>query len=128
MSETLTSIFLKVFPHFQDSYVHSYVSITRSSYRKCSSKKVFLKICQNSQENTCVGIFFNKVAGLRSATLLKKRLWHRLFSCEFWQIYKNTFLQNTFGRLILDQCFSNVFNVKAIFSARIENVFSILFH
>ena len=42
--------------------------------KRCSSKKVFLKICQNSQENTCVGIFFNKVAGLRSATLLKKRL------------------------------------------------------
>ena len=25
------------------------------------------------------GLFFNKVAGLRPATLLKKRLWHRCF-------------------------------------------------
>ena len=27
----------------------------------------------------CQGLFFNKAAGLRSATLLKKRLWHRCF-------------------------------------------------
>ena len=34
------------------------------------------KMCpQNSQENTCARDFFNKVAGLRPATLLKKRLW-----------------------------------------------------
>ena len=30
--------------------------------RRCSSKYVFLKIPQNSQENNCVGVFFNKVA------------------------------------------------------------------
>ena len=28
-----------------------------------SSKYVFLKILQISQENTCFGVFFNKVAG-----------------------------------------------------------------
>ena len=27
--------------------------------------------------------FFNKVAGLRPATLLKKRLWHRSFPVNF---------------------------------------------
>ena len=27
-------------------------------------KKVFLKISQNSQQNTCVSLFFKKVAGL----------------------------------------------------------------
>ena len=27
------------------------------------SKKVFLRISQNSQENTCASLFFNKVAG-----------------------------------------------------------------
>ena len=26
--------------------------------RKCSVKTVFLKISQNSQENTCVGVYF----------------------------------------------------------------------
>ena len=37
-------------------------------------KKMFLKISQNSQENTCAGFFFKKVAGLWPVTLLKKRL------------------------------------------------------
>ena len=37
-------------------------------------KGVFLQISLNSQESTCVGAsFFNKVAGLRFGTLLKKR-------------------------------------------------------
>ena len=39
-------------------------------------KKLFLEISQNSQENTCV--FFIKVA--------------EVFSCEFCEISKNTFL------------------------------------
>ena len=29
--------------------------------RRCSSKKVFLKISQISQQNVCVGVFFNQV-------------------------------------------------------------------
>ena len=36
-------------------------------------KKVFWKISQNSQGNTCARVsFFNKVAGLKPATLLKR--------------------------------------------------------
>ena len=31
--------------------------------RSWSIKKMFLKISQNSKENTCVGVVFNKVAG-----------------------------------------------------------------
>ena len=46
----------------------------RSSHRRCSVKKVFLEISQNSQENTCARDSFNKVVGLRPAILLKKSL------------------------------------------------------
>ena len=35
-------------------------------------QKVFLEISQNSQENTCIRVSFLKVAGLRTATLLKR--------------------------------------------------------
>ena len=38
----------------------------------------------------CQGLFFNKVAGLRPTTLLKKRLAHT-FSCEFCKISKNPY-------------------------------------
>ena len=41
---------------------------------RCFMKKVLLKLLQNSQENNCVEVFFNKVAVLRPANLLKKRL------------------------------------------------------
>ena len=62
----------------------------------CSVKKVFLKISQNSQKNTCVRVsFFNKVAGLRLATLLKKKLLAQVFSCENCEISKNTLLYKT---------------------------------
>ena len=37
-----------------------------------SSKLVFLNISQISQENTCAGVLFNKVAVVRPATLLMK--------------------------------------------------------
>ena len=40
--------------------------------RRCSSKKVLLKILQYSQENTCVGVSFNKVQAFRQAFLLKR--------------------------------------------------------
>ena len=35
--------------------------------RRCSIKKMFLKILPNSQGNTCGRVFFNKVAGLKQA-------------------------------------------------------------
>ena len=41
--------------------------------------------------------------GLRPATLLKKRLWHRCFAVNFAKFLTTPFLQNTSGRLLL--CF-----------------------
>ena len=48
-------------------------------------KKVFLKISQNSQENTCTRVFFNKF----EETLAQA------FSCEFCKISKNTLFYRT---------------------------------
>ena len=36
-------------------------------------------------------LFFNKVADLRPATLLKKRLWHRCFPMDFAKFLKALF-------------------------------------
>ena len=38
---------------------------TKAVARRCSVKKVFLEISQNSQENTRARDFLNKVAGLQ---------------------------------------------------------------
>ena len=61
--------------------------------RRCSVKKVFLENSQNSQENTCVRDFFNKVASLRpqACNFTKKEV----FSCGFCEISKNTFFYRT---------------------------------
>ena len=86
-----------------------YFSIQHSEAvgQMCSVKKVLLEIVQNSQENTCTrvsflikllawgqSLFFDKVAGLRPATLSKKHL-AQVFSCEFCGISKNAFSYRT---------------------------------
>ena len=50
---------------------------------RCSVKKVFLEISQNSQENTCAKFSF----------LIKTLA--QVFSCEFSEISKNTFPYRT---------------------------------
>ena len=60
--------------------------------RRRSVEKVLLKNSQNSKESNCAGMsYFNKVAGLRPASLLKKRLCAQVFSCKFCEIFKSVF-------------------------------------
>ena len=55
-------------------------------------KKGVLEISQNSQEKTCTRvIFLNKVAGLQSCNFVKKETLAQALSCEFCEIFKNTF-------------------------------------
>ena len=51
-------------------------------------------------KHQCHSLFVNKVAGLRAATLLKKKLWHR-FPVDFAKFLRIPYLQNTSGRLLL---------------------------
>ena len=46
-------------------------------------------------------LFSNRVAGLRPASLLKKKLWHRCFPVNFAKILRTPFLQYTSGGLLL---------------------------
>ena len=57
--------------------------------QRCSVKKVFLEISQNSQENTCARVSF--LIKLQAATLLKKRLWHRCFPVNFVKFLRTPF-------------------------------------
>ena len=61
-----------------------------------SVEKVFLKISQNSHENTCPSLFFYNVAGLSPTSLLSKRLRYKclppvnlakFLRTPFWQNY-----------------------------------------
>ena len=76
--------------------------ITRSNHQSCSVKKGVLRnFTKFIGKHLWSSIFFNKVTGLRSITLLKKRLWHMCFSVNFAKL-RTPFLQNTSGRLFLD--------------------------
>ena len=78
-------------------------TISHSTEAATRGVLLFLEISQNSQENTSarVSLFFNKFAGLRSATLLKKRLWYRCFLVNSAKFLRTPFLQNSSRRLLL---------------------------
>ena len=68
----------------------------RSSRPEVFCKKGILRnFPKFSGKHLCQGLFFNKVAGLRPGTLLKKRLWHRCFAVNFAKFLRIPFLQNT---------------------------------
>ena len=60
---------------------------------RCSVKNVFLKISQNSQGSACVEVSF--------LIFIKKETPTLMFSCEFCEILRTPFLQNTFRWLLL---------------------------
>ena len=73
----------------------------RSSHRRCCIKKDVLRnFLKFSGKHLCQSLFFNKVAGLWPATLLKNRLWHKCFHVNF-----RKFLRNLFYRTPPDDCF-----------------------
>ena len=76
--------------------------VARSSHQRCSLiNGVLRNFPKFTGKHLCQSLFFNKVAGLRPATLLKKRLWHRCFPVNFAKFLRTPFLQNTPGRLLL---------------------------
>ena len=52
--------------------------------------------------------FFNKIAGLRAATLLKKRFRHRCFSLDFAKFLRPPFCHKTSGWLLLELDFTYI--------------------
>ena len=58
------------------------VSTVRSSHLEVFyKKKIFLKVSQNSQGNTCARTYF----------FIKKETLEQVFSCEFYEILKYTY-------------------------------------
>ena len=74
----------------------SSVSQFRSSRPEVLCKKGVLRnFTKFTGKHLCQSLIFNKVSGLRPATLLKKETLAPVFFCEFWEISKNTFLHRT---------------------------------
>ena len=74
-------LFLSKKIHHEETSIMIY---HRSSHRGCSIKKMFLKISQNSQENTCARVSF-----------------FSFFPVNFAKFFRKLFSQNASGRLLL---------------------------
>ena len=68
------------------SWTRGHETIFRSTQQRCSATN---GVIRNFSNNTCVRDF------------IKKEALAQVLSCEFCEISKNTFLQNTSGRLLL---------------------------
>ena len=58
---------------------------------RCSVKKLFLKISQNSKGNTYARISFLIKLLTSACNFTKIETLSQAFSCEFWEIHKNTY-------------------------------------
>ena len=83
----------------------NFVKMTRSNRRRCSVRKVFLKNCAGKQPYW--NLIFDKVAGLKPATLLKKRLQGSFFLVKFSKFLKAPDLLNICEQLLLDDFIIN---------------------
>ena len=87
-----------------------------------NKKRCSQKFCKIHRKTPGTRVCFNKVAGLRPVTLLKKRLWHRHFPVNFLKFLRTHFLQNTSGRLLLP--FENFIKQhRAAFQRHLYNIF-----
>ena len=64
-------------------------------------KGVLRNFAKFTGDHLCQSFFFNKVAGLESATLLKKRSWHRCFPVNFTKSPRTSFLTEHLQWLLL---------------------------
>ena len=65
-------------------------------------KSVLRNFIKFTGKHLCQNFFFNKVAGLRPAALLKTRLWHRCLSGNFAKFLRKAFLKHASGQLLPD--------------------------
>ena len=79
-------------------------------------KKGFLEnLAKFTGKHLCQCLFFNKVAGLIPATLLKKRLWHRCFPVNFAKFLRTPFIMEHLWWLLL-----NIYKQTGLYSAHFQ--------
>ena len=85
--------------------------------RRCSVKKLFLEISQNSQEKACARVsLLIKLQGwgLRPAALLKKRPWYKCFPVNFSKFLRKSFFIEHLWWLLLSVTASAILMIIAV--------------
>ena len=78
----------------------------------CVKKGVLKKFAKFTGRHLCQSIFFNKVADLRPATLLKKETLAHVFSCEFYKMSKSIF---AYRALLVTASFVYLYSLGTLF-------------
>ena len=97
--------FLAIISCFTFSLLHGYGFSRKLSDRSSrpevfSKKSVLRKFAKFTEKHQ--SLFFNKVAGLRSATLLKNRLWQACFPVNFAKFLRTPFFTEHSQWLLLE--------------------------
>ena len=74
----------------------------RTNHQRCSVKTLLLKISQNSKENTCSRVSILIELQAEVYNFIKKETLAQVFSCEFCEIFKNTFFIEHLWWLLLE--------------------------
>ena len=105
--------YIEIKPFFRMSLFLRKSSFQKNSHWRCSVRKGGFIILQISQQNTCVGVSFNKVTGLKAYNsfnkvtglkaynFIKKTLRHKCFPVKFAKFSRATISKNICERLIL---------------------------
>ena len=70
-----------------------------------SIKGILRNLAKFRRRHLCQSLFLNKVAGLRSPTLLKKRPWHRCFPVKIAKFLRTPSFTEHLWRLLLKVIF-----------------------
>ena len=96
-----------IFSPVKNSNLHHWEILNTTNCYLCDGKQTQLQkqppevLCKKrcsrnfakfTGKHLCQSLFFNKIAGLRSATLLKKRLWHGCFPVNFAKFLRTPFI------------------------------------
>ena len=93
--------------------------VSRSNRLEVFCKKDVLKnFAKFTGKQLFQSLFFNKVAGLRTAMLIKKRLWHTRFAVNFAKFLRTPFLTNHLRSLLL-----YLISISRIFIRILRDVF-----
>ena len=89
-------------------------------------KGVLRNFAKFTGKHLCQNLFFNKVASLRSATLLKRRLWRRCFPVSFAKFLRTPFFKEHLRRLLLQvvvhQMQVSLVNLNGLFEAKSDKM------
>ena len=93
---------------------NEYITDDRSSHQRCSIKKSVLRnFAKFTGKHLCQSFYFNKVVGLRPATLFNKRLWYSCFPVNSAKFLRTSFYRTPLTTAsVMSRVCGNIENTK----------------